>query len=1220
MAHSPLQQAPSLTPGVVPPPDGPGRIRLRSLAHPFLAPGRTFTMAVWLVLLGRLANGATGAEPAISYNREVRSVLSEHCFACHGPDEKARKAGLRLDRETDARKALKSGKAALVPGQLEASELWHRITTENADDRMPPAEMKKPLSSANVELLRRWIEQGAPFEGHWAYLPPKRVDPPAVRATNWVRSDLDRFVLARLEREGVVPSPEAPREKWLRRVSLDLTGLPPTVEEIDGFLADPEAGAEAKVVDRLLASPHYGERMAQQWLDLARYGETQGYHHDRHRDLWRWREWVIRAFNRNQPFDEFTVDQLAGDLLPNPSRDQLVATGFHRNEMTTSEGGALPEEYIVKYAVGRVDTTARVWLGTSMACAECHDHKYDPISTRDYYRFFAFFYDTPENGLDREELNPVPRITLESPEQRARAEQLDREAAALETAFALLTETPRPAWDDAETAWSTRHRRESVEGWTPLTPVAARARATELSIGAEGRVTLDPARGSNAVYELEFDTQARGLTGFRIEALPEEHGTNRRGPGLGQDGKFRLAQLEAEVESLDPAAERWPGEGVKSGPWQAVGPFQASSAKEAYEKEFGPEKNSDPAALFGDGSLAWKAAPAGSETDRVPVSAGEGATYVTRTWTVSESCFADLQLRTPGGVRVWVNGKPVHARPGARGKNEGPERVRIGLRAGENKVLLKLVQSAEAAFAEVRLDGSPATTATLVLERAAGTGTPGAQAPRLAIDGNLETSWAPNPTNHVELSAAFAVRDTFGFQSGTRIRLRLIFDGRQGEARLRSFRVQASSGSGLSEYLDYPDAVRAALAQAPESRSEAARKELRGYYRQRFVPEVSGAQQVLAAKRKERDGERQSWATAMVMQQATPARETQMRLRGQYNQLGDKVDPGVPEAILPWKEGLPRNRLGLARWLVDPANPLTSRVVVNHYWQRLFGTGLVKTSEEFGAQGEWPSHPELLDWLAEEFVRTGWDVKAFHRRVVLSATYRQDSVVGPERLERDPENRLLARGARFRLDAENIRDVAMSASGLLNPKVGGPSVFPYQPPGLWAQVSFEGTSDYQQSEGAENYRRGLYTYWRRSIPYASFTVFDAPSREVCTVRRPRTNTPLQALALLNDPVYVEAARALAQRVLTRGGNTFESRLEYAFRVVVGRKPTRNEQGVLAAACERETKRFSADRESANRLIHVGASRPPVEVDIAELAAWTMLANTLLNLDEAVTKG
>lgn len=1199
-----------------------GRRRLNARPWFSLSSPRELSRGVVVVFcLALLSFRSASAGESVSFNRDIRSILSEHCYACHGPDAKTRKAGLRLDQEDGAKAVLSSGKTAIVPGKPEESELVARILTDDPDDRMPPAETKKPLSDEKIALLRQWIAEGAKFEGHWAYITPQRPEAPVTSNDSWARSDVDRFILARLESEGLQPTAEAPKEKLLRRVTLDLTGLPPTVEELDAFLADGDEKAYEKVVDRLLGSPQYGERMAQQWLDLARYGETQGYHHDRHRDMWHWRDWVIDAFNKNMPFDQFTIEQLAGDLLPEPTREQLVATGFHRNEMTTSEGGALPEEYIVKYAVGRVDTTARVWLGTSMACAECHDHKFDPISQKEYYRFFAFFYNTPENGLDAEELNPQPRITLESAEDRSRGEQMDREVAALQTAEELLLSASRTDWDADQDTWEKRHRKESLAQWTPLKLIGSHVGYTDrLEQREDQAVSIGAAAAGSSTYELTFKTDATGLNGLRLETLPRVPAPgSATSSNKSVDGPV-LSRVEVQIRSLDPAKEVFTDDPVVLETWSSVGPFPAGSPKEAFDKEFGPEKNSDLKASFGDAKLRWTERSDLTEGGRIELEGTNTATYLTRVLRVTKPRVVEATLGSDEGVRVWLNDRSLLAQGASRSAAPDQDRVRLWLRPGENRLLIKVVQGAANGGLYFRLLPDAVVETSLELAAVAADSEVKGRPAKGVLDEDPGTGWSAADSGSAH-SLFLRPRETFGFQGGTELRVRLSFGGGAVETNLAAIRLAVAAGSTtLAEFIDLPAEVRAALMKDADSLTDGEKLAMRKFYRGRFIEEVRQAQQLLATRRKQRDEFRQSWPTAMVMREAMPTRETHLLIRGQYNNPGEKVDPGVPTHLFPWSDGLPANRLGLAKWLMDPRHPLTSRVVVNQYWQRLFGTGLVKTSEDFGSQGDWPSHPELLDWLATEFIRTGWDVKPMHRLIVTSSTYRQDSIVTPTLRERDPENRLLARGPRFRLDAENIRDVAMAAGGLLNSKVGGPSVFPYQPPGLWGQVSFEGTRDYVQSTGPENYRRGLYTYWRRSIPYAAFTIFDAPSREVCVIRRPRTNTPLQALALLNDPVYIEAARGLAQRLLKEGGSTAADRIRYAFRLVLGRSPSEAEVRLLEAACQREFRRFADDREAANRLIHVGASTPTVEVDIAELAAWTVVANTLLNLDETITKG
>jgi hypothetical protein len=770
-------------------------------------------------LLLVLVSARAAAEPntpdrAVDFNRDIRPILSDNCFKCHGPDAKTRKAGLRLDSRTGALAELRSGGFAVVPGRRSASEVWNRIATRDDTERMPPRSTEKRLTPAQIELVGRWIDQGAPWVEHWAYTRPRRPVVPTVARRSWPRNPIDNFVLHRLEHEGLVPAPEADRATLLRRLSLDLLGLPPTPAQIDAFVKDPSPNAYENVVDRLLASPRYGERMAQPWLDLARYADTNGYRLDNHRDMWKWRDWVIYALNRNMPFDEFTVEQLAGDLLPRATVNQKVATGFHRNTMVNFGNGSDPKEYLHKAVSDRVATTATVWLGTTMVCAQCHDHKYDPFTQKDYYRLYAFFNNVPEKGLDGEKANPVPSLMLPTPEQER-----------------------------------------------------------------------------------------------------------------------KLAELRRARQRL------------------------------------GPRDPSD------------------------------------------------------------------------------------GLQKAEEALLASI-------------------PSTLVME----------EMPR------------PRPTH--------------------------------------------------------------------------------------------------------------------------------VLIRGDYLSPGERVTAGVPASLPGLPEGAPANRLGLARWLTDPGHPLTARVAVNRAWQTFFGTGIVKTADDFGSQGDPPSHPALLDWLAAEFCACGWDVKRLHKLIVMSATYRQTSDISRELREKDPGNRLLARGPRFRLDAETIRDNALAVSGLLDQRIGGPSVRPHQPAGLWEQVAVGGSyssQTYVPSVGRDLYRRGLYTYVKRSMPHPSLTAFDAPNREACTVSRPRTTTPLQALVLLNDPAYLEAGRALAQRVLRNKELDTRGRLAFAFQLCTGRRPQPGELDVLARVLDQQLRGFRHERQAARDLGAVGAEPILAETDATDLAAWTVVGSLLLNLDETLTR-
>lgn len=1190
-----------------------------SRARRFAAPGVVLLLA--FSPLSLFAAESAKASRPVDYDRDVRPILSDHCYACHGPDQEKRKAGLRLDEKELVFKAGKSGSTPVVAGDLEKSELIRRITSPDEDDRMPPAKFSKQLTSAQIDTLRRWVVEGAPWSGHWAYRKPERPAIPEVQNKTWPRNEIDKFILARLEKEGLKPSQEADKRTLARRVSLDLTGLPPTVAEVEDFLYDNSQEAYDKLVDRLLQSPHYGERMAQDWLDLARYSDSQGYHHDSHRDMWPWRDWVIKAFNNNEPFDQFTIEQLAGDLLPNPSRDQRIATGFQRNEMTTSEGGAMPEEYAVKYVVGRVDTAARVWLGTSLACAECHDHKYDPISQKEYYQFFAYFNTIAENGLDQE-LNPVPRLALDTPEQHARVERFTKEIAALEQAHQTLLDAPNAEQSAAQVKWENRMRTAGATSWTVIEPARFLSKSgATLTVQPDASLLASGANPTQDVYEVTFQTAAQGITGLRIEALRDDSLPKPRQRGRSDQGEFLLTRFQAEARSLHPE-QAAPVETPRLGNWHSIGPFKASSAKEAFSKAFGPESDSDLAKTYQEGALKWVEQASWQDGQTHELTGENSATYLRRTIHAREARFVRLSIGSDDGVQVWLNGRKVLSKDVARGVGADQDLVTVRLAAGENRLLLKINNGQGPSGFYFKLLPDPVLEHTIEFAKAAAASAEKGFPIQGALDDNPKTGWTPlaNEEGSGKQQAFFSAQDPFGFKEGTEIKVRLEFASERPHHALGRFRMAVSTADGLGEWVDLPENIRGVLLKQTDQVKSDEQMTLQRFYRQSFVAEVQDLAKLLESQRKAKQDFVNGITVTMVMQEMEKPRDTFFLVRGNFQQHGEKVTPGVPKAIFPMPAEYPANRLGLAKWMVHPDNPLVSRVTVNHFWQHYFGNGLVKTAEDFGSQGEWPSHPELLDWLAAEFVRSSWNIKALQRLIVTSATYRQAAALTVEASHRDPENRLLARFPRMRLDAEAIRDTALAVSGLLNPKLGGPSVYPYQPPGLWEAVAFEDTRKYVQSQGAENYRRGIYTYWRRSLPYPSLITFDAPTRETCTVKRPRTNTPLQALTLMNDPVYVEASRAFGQRIIREGGPTLESRLAYAFRTCLGRLPTKAEREVLERAYRTHFQHFESDRVGAAKLVHAGASEPDFNLDVCELAAWTMIGTTLLNLDETITKG
>ncbi len=1060
-----------------------------------------FVMATGTTATAARAGGQ--AVQPVSFNRDIRPILSNNCFACHGPDEKQRETKFHFDTREGA--FLEEG--IIVPGSAATSVLVKMITHPDPEERMPPRDSGHALTARQIELLQRWIDEGAKWDTHWAYVAPVRSAPSAAGTLahgDWVRNPIDQFILARLEREGLTPSHEADKATLLRRVTYDLTGLPPAPADLDAFLADRAPDAYERRVDALLQSPRYGERMAVPWLDAARYADTHGYHIDSHRGMWPWRDWVIAAFNRNLPFDQFAIEQIAGDLLPEATRDQKVASGFNRNHMINFEGGAIADEYQVEYVMDRVDTTATAFLGLTMGCARCHSHKFDPISHKEFYQFFAFFNNVPELGLDGRRGNAAPMILLSSPAQQKRLDEL---AARIETLKAALDEE---VVDPVERGWEE-------------TLVAAST--------APGAEEIDR-KGLTAHYELDgsfSDISGRFQHGKMLVGDPTFE--------TGQIGRAVTFDGDTEV-SFGNAGRFDRAEPFSLAVWMRargnlpIGVFQKLDELDGAGRRRGFEWRLDDMELFD--IQRWAARLTITLTSEAPANA--------------------IQVRTRERLRQGEWNHVVMSYDGS-GKAEG-----LAIYANGKRLAVEILRNA--------LAGPIATDAPLTLGRKAFGPPYAGQIDDLRLYNRVLT-----PGEVEDLALHY--------------RPRAILSG--------------NNGKRSKEQADY----------------------LREYFLTYAAPAALRAQQrELVAVRMEQEAVEKTIPTAMVMGELKKPRESFVLARGDYRNQTEKVQPGVPAMLPPLPSDVPRNRLALAKWLVQPGHPLTSRVAVNRFWQMYFGHGIVKTQEDFGVQGEPPVHAELLDWLATEFVRTGWDVRAMQRLIVTSATYRQSSKVTPALLEKDPENRLLARGARFRLPAEMIRDTALAVSGLLNGEIGGPSVLPYQPKGLWEELAFgDGYSaqTYEQSSGKDLYRRGMYTFWKRTAPPASLATFDAPDREKCTGRRALTNTPLQALVLLNDPTYVEAARALAQRTLLYGGTDVKSRLNFAFRLATARKPSGKEAGVLRTLLETELKFFAQNPQAAVKLLAVGESTRDTRLNPSELAAWTTVASVILNLDETVTK-
>lgn len=1041
-----------------------------------------FALGVWILASAH----AMAAEPAanrIEFNRDIRPILSDTCYHCHGPDQAKRKANLRLDTE-DGAFAARDGRPALVPGNLAKSTLYQRITATDPVERMPPPDSGRKLTAAQIDLLRRWIEQGAKWQPHWSFIPPRRPELPGIQQRDWPRNPIDHFVLARLERERLRPTPEAERTTLVRRVTLDLTGLPPTPAEVETACQDPSKDWYEKVVDRLLQSPRHGERMAARWLDAARYADTNGYQNDGERVMWRWRDWVIDAFNHNMPFDQFTIEQLAGDLLPNPTLEQRIATGFNRNHRGNSEGGIVPEEYAVEYVADRVETTATVWLGLTLTCSRCHDHKYDPVKQKEFYQLFAFFNNVPEKGKAIKFGNSPPYLKAPTAAQQEQMRHLDARIQAMAEAFARHG----PELDRAEASW---------------------VRALPSTPPIQWSIT----DGLLAHYPLDGDaSEASGKKGQFTAGSPT-FVPGRLGQAADFDGqRFIDAGDVADFGFYDH--------------------FTLSAWVYPRDK--------------GDGTiLARMTDTARAEGYGVRMKAGKVQVNLVKRW-LDDAIRVETESRlTPDRwhhVAVTYDGSRL-----ARG-------------------------------VQVYLDGQPAKL-------------------RVLLD---------------DLNQSFRSKEPLriGSDGGSDSR----FHGAIDEVRIYQRDLSADEVAVLAT----ADSVTDIAKRLAGKRTAEQRLKLRAYFLEQHAPEpIRALDRQLVELRRQRARLFENIPTTMVMEEMPTPRDAFVLIRGVYDKRGERVSPSVPSCLPPMPTGTPINRLGLARWLVDPSHPLTARVAVNRVWQMYFGTGLVKTVDDFGAQGEWPSYPELLDWLATEFIRTGWDLKRLHRTIVTSATYRQSSRLTPELVQKDPENRLLARGPRYRLSAEMLRDQALAVSGLLVERLGGPSVKPYQPPGLWKELT--GGIDYQPDHGPNLYRRSLYTFWKRTAAPPMMMTFDAAGRETCIVRESRTNTPLQALNLMNDVTYVEAARNLAQRVLTEAGPNPAERLTLAVRLATARRPTAAELKVLLGGLDRHLAVYRHERQAALQLVAMGETPRDPRLDVGELAAYTAMAGLILNLDETVTK-
>lgn len=1162
---------------------------------------------------------ATGAR-VIDFNRDIRPIFSENCFTCHGPDKNKRKAGLRLDQKESATAVLESGGRAVVPGDPAKSLLLKVVVSTDDEDRMPPKKTGKHLTQEQVDLIREWIVQGAEFKIHWAYLPPERPALPPVKAKGWPRNEIDHFVLAKLEKEGLKPSGEAEKQTLIRRVTLDLTGLPPTVAEVDAFLADKSPNAYEKVVDRLLASPGFGERFAQQWLDLARYADSDGYHADTPRSMWQYRDYVIRSINANKRFDQFTLEQLAGDLLPNPTLDQKIATAFNRNGMSSAEGGADPDEYMNKYATDRVNTFGTVYLGSSTACTECHDHKYDPFTQREYYQLYDFFARIPERGLDNDPAPPF--IKVPTAEQAASLQKLTNEVASLERKRVGLLVKKDEALSRAQTEWEAQHRETILSGWSAMKPLGSSALS-----GASLRALDDLsvlASGTNAakdVYELSMESALTEITALRLEALTHDS-LPLKGASRSANGNFILTGLDVEAESAAPTKEPAVDE-ISWGAWSSLGSFQAANSKEVFEKSFINESDPAIATAKPEGGKQWKLESGWKDGGTLSLSGENQVSYLHRTVVVKTARYATITLGSDGGMQLWLNGAKIQNGKILRRVAPAPEEVLVFLKPGTNSLLMKVHHGTGVYGVLFAGPKTPVTRIPVAFSAALADYSQKDFPVKAVIDDRADTGWAVDGHDAAlrrDRQALFLLKSPVAFGGGARFKIKLKFESAQPQHTLGHFRLSASGATGFESFNGLPAPVQTALFAAVGTQSPAQITDLRDYYRDNFYPELKTLNASLADTRKSVQQLDRSIPTLRVMDDMAEPRVTQIRVRGDYRAKGDKVVAGVPKILPPLPAGEKTNRLSLAKWLIDPKHPLLGRVTVNRYWAMYFGVGLVKTGNEFGTQGELPSNPDLLDWLAREFVDGGWDVKAMQKKIVTSATYRQSSKATRELLERDPGNRLMSRGPRLRLTAEVIRDCALDYAGLLDRSrtPGGPSVKPYQPAGLWEEKMFGG-NHYEESTGADLYRRSLYTLWKRTVLNPSLMTFDAPDRAICTEQRSLTCTPLQAFVTLNEKGFVEAARVFAQRVLKEGGTDLDQRINYAYRVVLARLPSAKERKVMADLHADLMTGYQNDLSGALELLSVGESKRPAKLNELDLVAWTGVANALLNLDETITK-
>jgi len=1188
------------------------------------------------------AQSASRAAP-VDFDRDIRPILSNHCFQCHGPDSGQRKGGLRLDRKQDAF-AERDGEPAIVAGSVDRSVLLHRILHQDVDERMPPASANKPLDAAQKQLLVSWIEQGATWAEHWSLVTPVAPPLPTVAQRSWPSNDIDRFVLARLEREGLQPAERADRRTLLRRVTLDLCGLPPTPDELRAFLEDASPDAYERAVERLLASDAYGEHMARYWLDAARYGDTHGLHLDNYREMWPYRDWVVRAFCDNLPFDRFVVEQLAGDLLPEATVDQRIASGFNRCHVTTNEGGSITEEVYVRNVVDRVSTTGTVFLGLTVGCAVCHDHKFDPISQREFYQLFAFFNNMDGSPMDGNKKDPAPVLKVPSIEQTAKLAELDGQRADVERRIAAELAGIRyeePALVDG-----------AMAGERPLQKI----------------VWIDDELPSGAIVEgngLVWTEEAAFVHSGR-RAMRRQSSGNQQHFFRNADQKLRIAAGDVlfawvYLDPGDPPAQimlQWNSDGNDG--WRHRAYWGANKIGYGTDGTTERRRMGDlpeagvwvrlqvPVAAVGLRSgmavhgIAFTQFDGTSYWDRVGVETRSSQQPEDYVW-IEDEAVEGSKLQGDGRNWQWVDGQG-DGQPDPLGGARVLRRSGQGLNQDfftDAPVPLRL-QAGDRLFAHVWLDPEDPPSSAQLQFFAKGSwdhrvrwGVPAHGAGR-ADGADYKAGELPEPGAWVRLevdiaNVGLAPGDAITGWAFTKVDGTIYWDraglrtyGPPDDTHLHSLRVWEEFARGNA---NVPAPVRQALELPAADRSGEQQSSIRDHYlrhvhagtRSTFLP-LQAELDDIARRRGVVEAE---IPTTLVMKEREEPKEAFLLERGLYDQKGEQVTRRTPAALPPMDPGLPLDRLGLAQWLIDEDHPLTARVAVNRFWQQLFGVGLVRTSEDFGNQGERPSHPDLLDHLATGFVASGWNVKRLVKQMVLSSTYQQAATLRAESLAMDPDNRWLSRASRFRLDGETLRDQALMLSGLLVRTVGGPAVKPPQPGGLWKAVGYSSSNTARfeaDDEPEEVHRRSLYTFWKRTAPPPQMTTFDAPSREECSVRRERTNTPLQALLLMNDPQYVEAARAFAERIVQHGGKSDRDRVAWALECATCQRPDAADVDEVCALLAKERAAFAADPEAAGKLVSIGVAGRDPKLTAGELAAWTIVANLILNLDAVLTRG